>query len=56
VKGVPNVTTFLETETGLQGPEPPTRERIEQARQDQLRAIEDLRRRILDAIEGPYQG
>jgi hypothetical protein len=55
VKGVPGVTTFLENETAVRGPEPPTRERIEQARQEQLQAIEDLRRRILNAIDRPYE-
>ena len=41
----------LETETqaGPRRPEPPTRERIEQARQQQWRTIMDLRRRILEA-------
>ncbi|MGC9453424.1 MAG: hypothetical protein ACP5HU_01030 [Phycisphaerae bacterium] len=47
------MTTTTEVQAQLHRPEPPTRERIEQARREQWLAIQNLRRRILEAVESP---
>ncbi|MFP3938264.1 MAG: hypothetical protein ACLFVW_07970 [Phycisphaerae bacterium] len=45
----------MEVQNAVHRPEPPTRERIEQARRQQWRTIQELRKRILDCLDSPCQ-